>query len=337
MSYIPDLIPIYAANLVSAVRSQPALLEVPFGRSLQDLSTLPGFAADQEFVQSLKLSIEADAACYSTSDTVLQVSECLKALMRLAVYEDSPPTTVLLMIDTLRGLLTAMFGPGWQPKQRSHFDFVADRLREWHTYFLSYTNAGARVINDDYIQVIRKYSDPDVRRMRNPDSDNMLVDAIVHWFDRHRVGRRSFYDKKRLEAGDLLKNDIAPAVRNALAFIQLVHLDTFTGKDKNQVNWSYEEYKLFTDYNAMTLVGHERYRDVFESRLIPVIAGDPVKLKLPDAKLSHVNHRPWRDRLFDVALYLKLPATKSQFDKVMEQLESAVIRRAYRIIENVPA
>jgi hypothetical protein len=336
MSYIPALIPIYAANPADEVKRVPALLENAFGRSVLELSALPGFPADQEFVHSLKRSIEDDASRYQTADKALQVSECLKALMRLAMYEESPPSTVLLMIDTLGALLTAMYGGGWSPAQRSHFDFVADKLHAWHAYFLSYTNAGARVINDDYDTVIRKHTDPVVRKARDRDKDNMLADAIVNWFERHRVGRRSFYDKKKLEAGDLLKADIEPAVRNALAFIQLVHLDIFTGKGKSHVNWPFEEYKVFTDYNDSVLKGHAHYRVDFESRLIPVIAGDPAALKLPDHKLTHRDHRPWRDRLFDKALYLELPMNKSVFDKVMGDLESAVVHRAYRIIDNVP-
>jgi hypothetical protein len=36
----------------------------------------------------------------------------------------------------------------------------------------------------------------------------MLADAIVNWFERNKVGRRSFYDKKRIEAGDFIKEPL---------------------------------------------------------------------------------------------------------------------------------
>jgi hypothetical protein len=228
---------------------------------------------------------------FETADKARQISECLKALLLIAVYDDSEPTTVLLTIKVQRALFIAMYGGGWQKEQRQHFDFVADRLGSWHAYFLSYTNAGSTVLNDDYTDIINKYADPQVRKTRNPDEDNMLADAVTNWFDRNKVGRRrSFYDKKKIEAGDFLKEAIAPAVRNALAFVQLVHLDTFTAKSK--VNWSYEEYELFNEYNeeqlkeAMVLTlgakDRELYKLAFESRLIAVIAGDPTKLKLPN-------------------------------------------------------
>jgi hypothetical protein len=78
------------------------------------------------------------------------------------------------------------------------------------------------------------------------------------------------------------------------------------------VNWPFEEYKLFKDYNDENSRNHKHHRIVFESRLIPVIAEDPVELKLPDEKLRHKDHRPWRP-LFDKALYLELPATSGSW------------------------
>ena len=341
MSFIPQLVAIYAAHKVDDINKQPELREVPFGKSLQELSAADTFPADEDLVRDLKLSVEADAANYATADKKLQISECLKALLRLSVYDESPPTTVALRIKTLQALLAAMYAHGWSQPQKDHFNFVASCLGMWHAYFLSYTNSGATVVNDDYKAVIRKHADPVIRKARDPDKDNMLPDAIVNWLDRHKGGRRSFYDKKAIEAGDFLKEAIAPAVRNGMVFIQLVHLDTFTSKQK--VNWSFEEYRVFMEYNDEVSKNQKDYRIVFESRLIPVIAGDPIKLNLPDEKLKTGDNKvfearkQWRDRLFAAPHYLTLPTDKAKFEGVMQTLEEAIMRRAYRIIESVPS
>ncbi len=340
MSFIPQLVEIYAAHSVETINKRPELREGPFGKSLQELSTTGNFSVEEDLVRELKLSVEADSGNYTTADMKRQISECLKALLQIAVYDPSEQTTVTQKIQTLRDLFSAMYAHGWSPDQKNHFDFIAKCLATWHTYFLSYSNSGATVLNDDYEAIIRKHADPAIRALRNPDTDNMLPDAIVHWFERHNAGRRSFYDKKKIEAGDFLKQEIEPAVRNGMTFVQLVHLDTFTSKGK--VNWSFEEYRVFMEYNEEISKAHKDYQLVFDSRLIPVIAGDPAQLKLPDSKLNTGDaktfeaRKKWRDRLFVAPHYLTLPADKTKFDNVMEMLEAAIVHRAYRIIESVP-
>jgi hypothetical protein len=336
MSYIPQLIPIYAQHTVADVESRKEILERAFGgRTLNELSELPGFSKDQHLVRTLKQALENDQALYDTADTAEQISNGLKALMRIAIYHDASPTTVALMIDTLRDLFLAIYAVRWTAAQRRHFEFVAGRLRGWHAYFLSYTNRGATIVNDEYRSVIKKYIDPQVRKSRRPDRDNMLADAIVNWLERRKLGRRSFYDKKRIEAGDYLEHAIEPAVRDALAFVQLVQLDTFDAAE-NVVNWSFREFDLFNRLNEAQLVGQAHYRAAFESRFIAVLLGEPTDLELADYMLP-LDFRPWKRRIFADAKNLRLPADKPGFDAVMKSLEAAILHLAYRIIENVPA
>jgi hypothetical protein len=80
----------------------------------------------------------------------------------------------------------------------------------------------------------------------------------------------------------------------------------------------------------------QHYKPVLETRFIPVLAGEPQKLELDDYKLPQ-QFRPWKKRIFDKTHYVYLPRDKQKFDDVMKTLETAIIRRACRIIENVPA
>jgi hypothetical protein len=337
MSYIPRFIKIYAGHKADDVKLNPVILETAFEKSLEDLSVLPGFSVQQEFVRSLKEEIEADHALYDLPDNKEQIQACLKALMRVAVYDESAQSTVVEKVRTLRRLFIRLYsqaGTKWTRAQLRHVWFVSERLAAWHTYFLSYTNSGSTIVNDDYESVILKFADPKVRKGRNPDEDNILVDAMVHWFERKKLSHRSFYDKKKIEAGDYLEEAIAPAIKNTLAFVQLIQLDTFNTKGK--VNWSFEEYEIFRRCTEAMLEDREHYRSALETRFIAVLAGEPEKLELDDFKLPP-KYRPWKKHIFTTARRLTLPTDKLQFDVRMEELESAIIHRAYNIIESVPA
>lgn len=338
MSDLDHLIRIYARHTVSEIASDPDLLqnnETGFGVTVQELAARPGFSAEQAFVQRQKQAIEAERARYSVADNATQISECLKELLRVAIYDDSAPATVTTRIDVLRGLFREMYADRWSAAQRDHFDFVADCLREWHTYFLSYTNAGAPIVNGAYNTVIRRFADPQVRKRRNRDTDNILADAIVHALERRRLSRRSFYDKDKIGPGDNLEATIGPAATRTLAFLQLVQLETFA-TPQAQVNWSFKEYELFNRYNEEQLKQHPEYRNVFETRFIAILAGERKKIELADSAVPD-QYREWKKRVFDTAHFVELPVSAPRFEEIIMRLEQAIIERAYSIIESVPA
>jgi len=337
MSYIPQFIKLYADDTTAArLKTDPTVFTEAFDETLEVLMKQPNFSSQQEFVGSLRQEITNDNAIYDTPDTAQQIIECLKRLMRVAVYDDSPPGMVMLKIRTLRRLFMRIYsrtGTKWTKAQMRHVWFVSERLAGWKTYFLSYTNSGATIVNDEYKSIIRVWADPKVRKSRNPDEDNILVDAMVNWFARNKMSQRSFYDKKKIEAGDYLEDEIAPAIKNTLAFVQLVQLDTFSTAAK--VNWSYAEYDLFNRCTERMIEIRKHYKLAFETRFIPVLAGDPEKLELEDYELPK-QYWPWKKRIFDKTHYLHLPREKQKFDDVMGTLKKAIIRRACRIIESVP-
>ena len=246
MSYIPRFIKLYADPVAAArIKSDPKVFEEAFGEPVDVLVKRPGFSSQQDFVGSLWDEIQNDhAAHYDKPDTTQQIIECLKRLMQVAIYDE--PSSAALKIRTLRRLFIRIYSQArtkWTRAQLRHVWFVSERLAGWKTYFISYTNSGATIVNDEYKSVIRVWADPKVRQSRNPDEDNILVDAMINWFSRNRLSHRSFYDKKAIEAGDYLEEAITPAIKNTLAFVQLVQLDTFSTAAK--VNWSYAEYDLF--------------------------------------------------------------------------------------------
>ena len=333
MSQLEQLIRLYASHTVAEIASDPKILEQEFGKPIHELALAPGFSAVQDFVKTIKSSIEDDKDRYETGDRAQQIREGLKSVLRLAVYDASEPAIVAKKIDTLRDLFVLMHADVWTAEQRQHFDFVASCMRDWATYFLSYTNSGATILNDKYKRIISVYADPEVRKKRDRDKDNILADAIVHGLERRRLNRRSFYDKRTIEAGDYVAEAIAPAATRTIAFLQLIQPETFNpGKP---VNWSHKEFELFRQYNEEQLKAHEAYRAAFETRFIAILLGEPEELAVEDYKIP-AEFRSWKKHVFEEAHFLKLPAKKRSFDDVMVQIEDAIIYRAYKIIENVP-
>jgi hypothetical protein len=131
VSYVPQLISIYARHTVQEVKNRPDLLVNAFQKSLKDLAS-PGssFPADQDFVERLKLPIEARCNKFETADTKAQIGECLKWLLKTVLFDKAPPTTLALKMDSSRDLFVKMYGEGnWSAAQFKHFDFVFERLK----------------------------------------------------------------------------------------------------------------------------------------------------------------------------------------------------------------
>jgi hypothetical protein len=333
MSHLPQLISIYAARPIADVAANPAILETAFGQSLDALALLPGFAADQEFVREQKSLIEASLPRLDTADRSQQIGQCLRELLQLAIYDDAPATTVMLKFDTVRDLLLAMYAANWNKDQREHFAFVAARLRGWRTYFLSYTNSGATIVNDKYKSIISRYVDPQTRQARSREQDNLLADAIIHELQRRRMNRRSFYDKRAIEPGDPLRSTIQPAATETLAFLQLIQLDIFTKPPAE--NWPFQEYQFFEGYNADLAADRQRYRQAFDTRYIAILAGKPEEVTLDDMATPPA-YRLWKTRILQAAHFLELPASKQKFEAIITELQRAILSRAYRLIDMVP-
>ncbi len=332
MSHFPQLISIYAAHPIANVAANPAILETAFRQPLDALAVLPGFAADQEFVREQKSLIEDSLPLLETADRSEQIKQSLKTLLQLAIYDDAPATTVMLKFDTVRDLLLAMYAANWNSDQREHFTFVAARLRGWRTYFLSYTNSNANIVNDKYQLIISRYVDPKSRQARRQ-QDNLLADAIVQELQRRRINRRSFYDKRAIEPGDPLRSTIQPAATETLAFLQLIQLDIFNKPPAD--NWPFKEYQFFEGSNAGLAADRQRYRQAFDDRYIAILTGKPEDVT-PDDMATPPAYRSWKERILKGARFLELPASRHTFEETITKLKRTILLRAYGLIDMVP-
>jgi hypothetical protein len=326
---LDKLVTLYAKHSVDKLKSDPKLLEQAFGKSHDELAREWGFPEDQALVENLRLQIENRKAKLATPDRAQQIAECLKMLLKFAMYDKE--STRDLKIETIAGLFEQMFFAGWSGPQQAHFGFVKEKIKRWNSYFISYTNDSAKATNKIYGSVIDLYIDAEVIKQRNPDKDNLLVDAIVNRL-RKRLLNRSFYDKHDIKLGDDLKLKIGPACKNTFAFVQLVQLETFDVLKK--VNYCFEEYNLFSNANEEEITAHTEYRDVFRKRFFAILAGDtPDQVRPPDLPYDY---EPWSDRIFAEQHRMTLPKDSGEFDKTVARLADELLNVKYQIMANVP-
>jgi hypothetical protein len=338
MSYIPQLVSVFARHSVDDISKKPELLENAFGTPLADLKNQQGFPEERELVERMKRIVERleQDPQFDLADKKAQVSRSLRALFRFVRYENAPASTVLLRLDTLRDLLLARYTVNneWTPQQRAHFDFVYERLREWKTYFLSYTNEGGKIINTTFKDVVDLYTAPEVLADRDRTRDNILADAIVNSLRKRLGSRGSFFDKKDIGLAQNLDDAITPAATKTFAFVQLVHLETFDST-VGRVNWAWKEYTLFETYTEQQLRDHQEYREVFDSRFAPVLTASKAALKRQLAEIPW-DYDFWYQRIFEKAKFLELPVSTASFDSTMDDLSAGIVNLTYKIIDNVP-
>src|ERR1700753_975991 len=107
--YEPALIGLYAAHDVAEVRSMPALIEAALARSVEDLSRDQQFARQKEFVETEKRYIEANRVKLEVPDPATQLGECLKVLLRPALFPNTLRVVFEHRMRTLEKLLFAMY------------------------------------------------------------------------------------------------------------------------------------------------------------------------------------------------------------------------------------
>ena len=325
---LDKLVTLYAKQSVDEINNDPTLLEQSFGKSHDELAQEWGFSEEQLSVSELKLWIESHRAELTTSDNARQIAECLKMVLNVAM--NTPEKTRDSKMNITANLFEQMFSACWSGPQKVHFGFVKEKIKRWHSYFISYTNDGAKVTNAKYQSVIDVYVDTDVIE-RKRDKENLLVEAIVNLL-RTRLPSRSFYDKQNIKLGDDLNLHIGPACKNTFAFVQLVQLDAFN--PLQDLNWCFEEYQQFLKGNEQDVKAHVQYRDVFRQRFCAILAGDKRADVCPSP--PPWKYEPWINRIFQQQHYVPLPKDPKEFDVTIMELVDGLFHVHNQIIENVP-
>jgi len=329
--YIDKLVSIYAKYGIDRVRNDRALIFKTFGKTREELANDSVFPRAEGFVEDLQQQFVEDMETMLLNlDVKQQIVECLKRLLNLAMFELGQKMERDLKLETLRNLLVRRYGHGWSAEQRAHVDFVFGKLKDWNTYFLSYTNEGAQAINQIYKRVIERYVPPDIIKQRDRAKDNLLADAIIEGL-RKQLFKNGFYDKNVIKVGDNLMAKIGPACGNTFAFVVLVQLETF---DALKIpNWCFEEYTVFLAANQASLADAHQYQDVFGKRFNALLTGEKKNVCPP---MIPFRYQSWSDRIFTAQRYLQLPRDPDDFQESVRELAEEILQLKYQIIGSVP-
>jgi hypothetical protein len=330
IDYEQRLIAFYSEHEVDAVRTQPGLIEHEFDKSVEELSADPTFVQIKNFVETQRLYIEDRHSNWRVLGPRAQVAGCLKMLLNQAMFPDEARAMFERKMDIQKRLLIEMYGGNWSEQQRAHFEYMFGALMTWKSYFLSYTNDAAPIINARFNRVILRHVDSRVRGARDKARDNLLADAIVERL-RVRNVQSCFYDKTDIAVGQKLSARIQGAIDNVFAFIQLIQTETFYAV---MDNWSFREWESFKRGSTEKLEGRAYFRDVFEERFAAILADNNANLRNPNIP---DNYRQWHDLIFTETHHLELPTDPEKFDTAMKTLAGRIVNLQHEIVATVPS
>jgi hypothetical protein len=331
---LKTLINVYAHNKVTKVREDKSILENAFNKTLDRLGADIEFSPMRNLVAELKQRIEDRQAEWLVPGEVAQIGACLRVIWDGVLFDQYPKSTTDLRADVVKELFLESFKGKWSAAQIAHVEFVADILKSWNGFFVSYTNRSPRSTNDKYKAVIETFVEPTVRSTRNWDTDNLLADAIVSLLRRENLVH-GFYDKINIQVSDNLDLKIGPAAGGSFMFVQLVQPETFYAPrpppPPPPPNWCFEEYKIFQVFGERVLKDRSAYRDVFRKRFAPILADDKRPALLP------FDYRAWMMRAFTEQRFEKLPVALDGFTDVVHKLALEIVDLHLQIIDCVPA
>lgn len=325
---ISAFVPIYALHDVESVRREKTIIEGAFGKALKELDADIEFSPARDFVAAVKQRIEDRRDTWRVAHRPSQIGGCLRLVWDLALYDRSPKAVVELRMEVMKALFLRMFHGKWSAEQLAHVDLVVGMLKDWASFFVSYTNRSAKSTNDEYEKVINKFVEPSVLRTRNWGSDNLVADAVVALLRRENL-MHGFYDKINIQVSDDLDQKIGPAAGGSFMFVQLVQRDTFSAAPPPP-NWCFEEYNIFQRHGEGALKSNERYREVFRKRFAPILADDTRPAMLP------YDYESWVARVFKEKRYEKLPADPQGFDETVHKLALEIVNLHGMVIDCVP-
>ena len=148
-----------------------------------------------------------------------QVIECLKLILNKALAEKARSSSdYSTTMETLYQLILKTYASKWEKKQKTHFEYLFPKLKDWNIFFLSYTNKDAGYVNKEYKEMIKEVIDEGQIRLSNEDwnNANLIAEVIIQRL-RGNNYNNGFYDKTNLDQGDLLSK-IETEAKKTLVF-----------------------------------------------------------------------------------------------------------------------
>jgi len=208
--------------------------------------------------------------------------------------------------------------PGWSQDLKEKCASISQFFEKYMDYFLSYTNKRADQINADFTKAFY----PETKALLR--TFGMTANLLARQIIEHLSGLSGFYDKKNVELGDKIREEIVGSANSSLVFLQIVSrvmLDP--GQDEEQ-NWCFQEYIAYKDDNFCSCsLARGRVRLFIFLIAEKSVRGNPAEAVRPFADLRDA-YKPWHDHMLELAtMTLETTALeRSSREKLKEQIEA---------------
>ena len=241
---LAKLIKLYAMHDVAVIEGNSALTQAVFGKARIELCEDRDFPENEAMVKREKQRIERYQDL-KNADPKTRVGASLELLWRVTnsnrLKLNETQRYSMPKHKVLKQLLWEMFSGKWSTTQKEHFEYYAIRIPDWYNCFVSYTNHGAKKVNDVFSDVIEKNLLSTEVKNRNLEKDNLLPDVIAKLLNEENL-EPVFYDKREIRSGQSLNDKIEAACTRSFVFLQV--MDKATLKEITP-NWPFQEYQTF--------------------------------------------------------------------------------------------
>jgi hypothetical protein len=329
------LIALYAAHTTSELRDSGKLFTDAFGTDRDALLASDAYKELKQIVHEQKELIEQREQRYldqhgtPLGDPKAQLSVALRHLWTSALFKDTADILYKKKMDVLYELLVAKYAEGtppWPDPYQKHLEFLHPRIRDWNLFFLSYTNTGANRINGLYDAMIQglidsKQLQPTLLTAEARKESNLLAEIIFQQLEFNNV-RRGFYDKRKIDAGQVLTDEVKKACTSSFLFIQLVTRESLSFQASN---WPFDEYRLFKEANDALLKGYKNYSGVLQNRYLFTLAGGKLAQVQPKGLPPNYQYEDWYTHIGKVH-YEAPPNDPTLFQTAIDDIASSITR-----------
>jgi hypothetical protein len=331
---LAKLIQLYGMHDVASIEADPALTQAVFGKSRMELYKDRNFTAYEATVKREKQRIERYEDL-NNPDTKTRVGASLELLWLTSMsYElklNEGQISLMQKYEVLQQLLWKMFSDKWSIAQKHHFEYYATRIPEWYNCFISYTNHGAKEVNDQFMAVIKKNLLSTEFKERDLEKDNMLPDVIKRLINRGNL-EPLFFDKHEIRSGQSLSDRIEAACIRSFVFIQVMDKAIFK---EVTPNWPFQEYQIFEQESNKLFGRFGPANSVLNERSSALVAAQDRASALP--LVFPLHYQTWANTLLSAKRHEILPTDPEQFSSRLMSVMSNILRVIMGMLKTVPA
>lgn len=262
-------------------------------------------------------------------NTKEKIIAALSFCWKEANFNKSEATIFYSKMELFHRLVNEMLKNEWTPKQQEHFNTVAVIFRDYHNYFLSYTNHLSQAINQAYKIIYEAILNKEDYSGEDFSKRNLLAKAF-HRFLHLKNIRKGFFDLDSIRLAQGIDDKVTANASKSIAFIQLISMASF---EYNEPNWSYIEYLTYTKARDVFKQQND-YRSGFSPLLFYVFTE---KNALPPESLIPDDYKVWSASTNE-KLHCDLTAinTYEDFVKEIERLINAIINYKSEMVNSIP-